>query len=82
MTEDDDDSGVAIAEAVAALVMIRWLARRVPMADASSANQRKILSNQRTIMGNQRKILANQGRLEANQKKILANQKRILSKIS
>ena len=59
--------------------MIRWRPRRVPMADATRANQRQILTNQKTMMANQKKILANQARIEGNQKKILANQKRILA---
>jgi hypothetical protein len=55
--------------------------RRSKMAgNASSANQKKILSNQKEILSNQKTIRANQGKILANQRTILGNQKRILAK--
>ncbi|MGQ0552826.1 MAG: hypothetical protein ACT4PU_06355 [Planctomycetota bacterium] len=53
------------------------------MANATVANQAKILANQAKIMKNQgqlAKIVANQKTIIANQNKILANQKLILAK--
>jgi hypothetical protein len=50
------------------------------MAQATRANQGKILADLKTVLKNQGRIQANQKTILANQRKILANQKRILAK--
>jgi hypothetical protein len=50
------------------------------MAQATSANQKKIIGNQKSIMARQDKIMGNQMKILANQKRILGNQKRIMGR--
>jgi hypothetical protein len=56
------------------------LQKETAMAQATTQNQKTIISNQRSIISNQTKILRNQKAILTNQKRILSNQARILKK--